>query len=241
VTTFWSAPMADLKYPRTYHLPTSPGLASDDRRIPDLSVFDGQRVIVTEKMDGESTTLTRERTYARSVDSGYHPSRDWLRAFHAGRAADIPTGWRISGEYLYARHSVAYTRDGGNPLRSFFYGFGVWDEYNDFLDWDAAVEMLAMLDIETVPVLYDGVFDAAVIARVAEGLDTSRQEGFVVRLADRLPYPDGSGDAGRFFQAIAKWVRPGHVTSERHWSAGPVVPNELAEGVTATPWRTGNT
>lgn len=227
--------MVDLKYPRTYHLPTSPGLASDDRRIPDLSVFDGQRVIVTEKMDGESTTLTPQRNYARSADSGYHPSRDWLRAFHARRAADIPEGWRISGEYLYARHSVAYTRQNGNPLRSYFYGFGAWDEANRFLAWDEACEILGMLEIETVPVLFDGPFDPAVLARIAASLDTDRQEGFVVRLAGEHPYPTSAGDTGRFFTRIAKWVRFGHVTSERHWSAGPVVPNELAEGISATP------
>lgn len=33
--------MDDLKYPRTYHLPTSPGLQSDDKRMPDLAPFPG--------------------------------------------------------------------------------------------------------------------------------------------------------------------------------------------------------
>lgn len=227
--------MADLKYPRTYHLPTSPGLASDDRRMPDLLVFEGRRVIVTEKMDGESTTLTPSRSYARSADSGYHPSRDWLRAFHARRAADIPEGWRISGEYLYARHSVPYTRQNGNPLRSYFYGFGVWNEDNELLDWDETLEMLAMLEIAPVPTLFEGLFESGLVARIAATLDNQRQEGFVVRLAGRHPYPTGTGDTGRFFSAVAKWVRPDHVTSDRHWSLGPVVANELAEGVSATP------
>lgn len=227
--------MADLKYPRTYHLPSSPGLANDDRRLPDLSVFDRQRVIVTEKMDGESTTLTPQRNYARSADSGYHPSRDWLKAFHARRAPDIPEGWRISGEYLFARHSVPYTRANSNALRSFFYGFGVWDSDNRFLEWDAAAEMLAMLEIELVPVLYDGLFTPDVITRLAASLDTTRQEGLVVRLAAGHPYPAGQSSTSRFFTGIAKWVRPGHVVSEQHWSTGPVVPNELIAGIDPTP------
>jgi len=225
----------DLKYPRTYHLPTSPGLQSDDRRMPSLAPFQGQRIIITEKMDGESTTLTPARAYARSPDSGYHLSRDWLRAFHARRAANIPDGWRISGEYLFARHSVSYTRTAANPLRSFFYGFGVWDNENKLLDWDSTLEILAMLDIEAVPVLYDGPFSEAMITKLASSLDTSRQEGFVVRLAAGMPYPSGSGSAGRFFDAIAKWVRPAHVTAEQHWMAGRVVANELREGADATP------
>lgn len=227
--------MDDLKYPRTYHLPTSPGLQNDDKRIPDLAVFLGKRVIITEKMDGECTTLTAARAYARSPDSGYHPSRDWLRAYHARRAPDIPDDWRISGEYLYARHSVAYTRASGNALQSFFYGFGVWDDRNELLDWDTTLEILTMLEIAPVPVLYDGSFGNGVIQKVASGLDMSRQEGFVIRLADRMPYPAGTGGAGRFFNSIAKWVRPGHITSEHHWMAGPVVPNELREGLDPTP------
>ncbi|MCY1321250.1 RNA ligase [compost metagenome] len=227
--------MDDLKYPRTYHLPTSPGLQSDDKRIPDLAPFRGERVIITEKMDGECTTLTTVRSYARSPDSGYHPSRDWLRAYHARRAPHIPDDWRISGEYLYARHSVAYTRIPGNALRSFFYGFGVWDDSNELLNWDTTLEILEMLEIEPVPVLYDGPFSDDVIQNVVAGLDTSRQEGFVIRLADRMPYPAGAGSAARFFDGIAKWVRSSHVINEKHWMAGPVVPNELREGLDATP------
>jgi len=226
--------MRDLKYPRTYHLPTSPGLQSDDRRIPSLVPFLGKRIVITEKMDGECTTLTPERTYARSPDTGYHPSRDWLKAFHARRTMDIPAGWRITGEYLYARHSVPYSSATGNALRSFFYGFGVWNEENVLLDWDTTIETLTLLNVEAVPVLYDGPFDERVIAEIAGSVDPSRQEGFVVRIADKMPYPDGPG-SGRFFDAIAKWVRPEHVMSERHWMAGPVIPNELADGIPASP------
>jgi hypothetical protein len=225
----------DPKYPRIYHLPTSPGLLGDDRRISTLSPFLGKRIIITEKMDGENTTLTPQRSYARSPDSKYHPSRDWLRAFHARVASEIPAGWRISGEYLYARHSIPYTRELGNALRSFFYGFGVWNDENELLDWDATIEALTLLEIEVVPVLYDGPFDERVVAKLESGLNTSIQEGFVIRIADKVPYPSRSADEGRFFDSIVKWVRPAHVTSERHWMAGPVIPNELREDVSTRP------
>jgi hypothetical protein len=42
------------KYPRTYHLPFSPGLQNDDRVIETLGGLIGQEVIVTEKMYGET-------------------------------------------------------------------------------------------------------------------------------------------------------------------------------------------
>lgn len=225
----------DLKYPRTFHLPNSPGLQSDDKRLPDLSPFTGQRVIVTEKIDGECTTMTPLKTYPRSPDARYHPSRDWMRAFHARRAADIPAGWRISGEYAYARHSVAYTQSQGNALDSYFLAFGVWDGNNAMLPWDQALEFLELLDIRHVPVLFDGPFDAKVLTGIAASLDPERQEGFVVRIADAIPYPPIVAELGRFFPSVAKWVRKDHVQTDEHWLHGPIIPNELREGVSAAP------
>jgi hypothetical protein len=64
--------MNRLKYPRTPHLPWSPGIGDDDRILDDLSSLQGEPVIITVKMDGENTTLARDYIHARSTDSG-HP------------------------------------------------------------------------------------------------------------------------------------------------------------------------
>lgn len=45
------------KYPRTPHLPWSPGATKDDVRCINTEIFTGKRVVITEKMDGENTTL----------------------------------------------------------------------------------------------------------------------------------------------------------------------------------------
>ena len=55
-----------IKYPRTPHLPTSPGLTNDDRIIKDLSLLERSQVVITEKMDGENTTISRDYIHARS-------------------------------------------------------------------------------------------------------------------------------------------------------------------------------
>ncbi|QAY80499.1 2'-5' RNA ligase (plasmid) [Sphingosinicella sp. BN140058] len=225
----------DLKYPRSYHLPQSPGLQSDDRRLPTLAPFAGRRVIVTEKMDGEGTTLTRLKTYPRSPDGRYHPSRDWMKAYHARKAIDIPELWRISGEYMFALHSLPYTRELGNALPSYFLGFGVWDQTNTLLGWDETIEAFSLLDITPVPALYDGPYHDGLVDQIANTIDPTRQEGFVLRVADPIPYPAGPGDSGRFFGSLAKWVRPRHVTTDRHWMSGPIVANELMEGVSCVP------
>ena len=208
----------EAKWPRTYHLPFSPGLHNDDRRLPGTQVFEGKRVIATEKYDGEGATMTPERTYPRSPDGRYHPSRDIMKAYHATKASMIPTSWRISGEYMYARHSIEYTLANKNALPSWFIGFGVWNEDNTLLSWDETLEVFEMLEIAPAKILYDGPWDEKAIKTIAEGLDTERQEGLVVRVADAIPYPCGRGDAGRFFGPIAKWVRKNHVATDEHWS-----------------------
>jgi hypothetical protein len=43
-----------VKYPRTHHLPWSPGRSSDDVVMTSCEQFEGKRVIVSVKMDGES-------------------------------------------------------------------------------------------------------------------------------------------------------------------------------------------
>ena len=55
----------------------------------------------TEKMDGEDTTIHAGGSHARSPDSRYHPSRDWLKAFAAGVSRQLSEGERIIGENLY--------------------------------------------------------------------------------------------------------------------------------------------
>lgn len=228
------------KWPRTYHFASSRSLHNDDRRLPDQSIFKEQRVVATEKFDGEGCTLTPEMTYPRSPDGRPHPSRDWAKAYHARKAHDIPAGWRVSGEYMYALHSIPYTVANGNPLPSYFLGFGIWDESNTLLSWDQTLEMFALLEIEPVKVLYDGPYHDGLVEELADGIDPTRQEGFVMRTAGRIAYPSGAGDAGRFFSAkgrsegLAKWVREKHVATDQHWMQAwrnqPGYINELVPG-----------
>lgn len=57
------------KYPRTYHLPYSLGITSDDKILPNDNIFFNKEIIVTVKMDGENTTITNDKVYTRSIDS----------------------------------------------------------------------------------------------------------------------------------------------------------------------------
>ncbi|MYQ78103.1 MULTISPECIES: RNA ligase family protein [unclassified Streptomyces] len=206
-------------YPRTAHLPWSPGATSDDVRMTDLAALAGTEVVVTEKLDGENTTLYADGLHARSLDSAHHPSRTWVKALQARVGARIPQGWRICGENMFARHSLAY-----DALESHFYGFSVWDG-DRCLGWDRTVEFLRSLGIPAPPVLWRGVFDAKALRALKP--DTGRQEGYVVRPAASFP-------AALFGRVVGKWVRPGHVVTDTHWMHAEVVENGL--GARAALW-----
>ncbi|MEV4896589.1 RNA ligase family protein [Nonomuraea sp. NPDC055795] len=211
-------------YPRTPHLPWSPGVTPDDVRAGDLSGLRGREVVVTEKLDGENTTLYPDGLHARSLDSAHHPSRAWVKGLQGRIGARIPAGLRVCGENVYARHSIAY-----EELESWFYGFSVWDGER-CLGWDRTVAFLRELGIPVPPVLWRGVFDERALRGVR--LDPERQEGYVVRAAEGFTLADFAG-------RVAKWVRRNHVRTDTHWMHAPVVPNGLGPGAALWSVRSG--
>ena len=84
------------KYGRTFHLPISLGATSDDKIMSSLEGLKVDDLVITEKMDGENTTIHSKGTHARSPDSRYHPSRDWLKAFAAGVSPQLADNERLS-------------------------------------------------------------------------------------------------------------------------------------------------
>ena len=204
-----------VKYPRTFHFPWSRGMTSDDKVIKSLTFMEGKRVVATAKMDGENTSLYRDHYHARSLDSQHHPSRDWVKAFWSTFRHEIPEGFRICGENLYAQHSLRY-----DDLKSYFYMFSMW-EGKRCLSWDETVMWADLLGIEMVPVLYDGIFDEVKIREITEGLDPEKVEGLVVRVAGEFNYDD-------FSRAVAKYVRANHVTTDTHWMHSEIKANGLA-------------
>ena len=208
-----------VKYPRTWHMPWSPGMSKDDRAHPDMSQFHGRRVIVTEKMDGENTTMYPDYIHARSVDSKNDPSRNYVKRIWAEICGDIPEGWRVCGENLYEKHSIKYT-----TLPSYFMAFSIWDETNHRLSFDDFTEWCDLIGIHRVPVLYDGIYDEKLIRNLPKelGWDFEDQEGYLVTVADRMHYSE-------FRTLMAKYVRADHVNEDVHVRSRRVlVPNELA-------------
>lgn len=210
-----------MKYPRTYHLPFSPGATKDDKRLSGdwFSQYKGKDVVITEKMDGENTCMTKYDVFARSHGA---PTRSpwsinlWGQDGLYWKVKDlIGENEEVFGENLYGEHSIHYDK-----LTSYFYMFAVLrnDDFPVWYAWDDVVLMSEVLHVPTVPVLWRGVFDDEIEleAKVNElMLEPSTfgktKEGIVMRVADEFPL------AG-FSNNVCKWVRPNHVQTDEHWT-----------------------
>ncbi|MBO9477649.1 RNA ligase family protein [Shimia sp. R11_0] len=202
------------KYGRTYHLPISPGTTSDDKVMPSLERLQVSDLIITEKMDGENTTIHCGGTHARSPDSKYHPSRDWLKAFASGISYALAPDERIIGENLFAQHSVPYT-----ALPSYFLGFALIVG-NEIQSWDVTITRFGELGIQPVKTLYRGPYRANLFEDMAKKLNTDTQEGFVARISNGFSETDMP-------YCMGKYVRANHVQSDSHWSKAELIPNGL--------------
>jgi len=207
-----------VKYPRTMHFAWSENLQNDDRRLLTEKGFAGEEIVVTEKLDGENTTMTRDYIHARSLDSKDHLSRGWVKGLHGKIQHEIPENFRICGENMYAVHSIPY-----DSLESYFYVFNIW-ERGECFSWDETTEYSELLGLKAVRVLYRGPWDRQKLIDLAGSIDRGQCEGYVARVARRFR-------AHEFSRVVGKFVRKNHVQTSEHWMSGPVVPNKLITAV----------
>lgn len=198
-----------IKYPRTPHLSWShPN--PDDIVIKHLDIDQDEEIIVTEKMDGECTTMYDDHIHARSVDGKSHIGQSWVKNFWSKNIAHvISETMRICGENVYAQHSIYY-----EGLSTYFYGFSIWDGMT-CLSWDETEEWFELLGVTPVPLLYRGPLKDF----VSPNLDEQKQEGFVIRPSRRLSYRE-------FPRVVGKYVREGHLQTRDRWKM-EIRPNSM--------------
>jgi hypothetical protein len=209
--------MDSRKYPRTYHLPISPGTTSDDRIARDVSALFRESVVITEKLDGENTCLNRFGIFARSHGA---PTRNpWAAYLHPQWEAlrEALGELELFGESLYAVHSIDYS-----GLDAYFFLFAIRSG-ELWLSWEDVEAYAAVVGLPTVPVLFRGTLDEADFRSRIEALAAqpsmlsdpegapSQREGVVARVARELMDEE-------FATHVFKWVRRGHVRTTEHWS-----------------------
>jgi len=193
-----------MKYPRTYHLPYSPGSTSDDKMLESDGCFSGMNVVWTEKLDGECTVMTRDYIHARSEENYCKPWQTYMKSQWQMFKHDIPDDITICGENLYAIHSIEYSE-----LLDYFFVFAMFKDDRIILKWDEIVVLAQLLNLETVPEINrDIYFKMPVPNKSTFGLTC---EGYVVRNANEF-------SINSWHQNIAKYVRKGHVQTDEHWT-----------------------
>jgi ATP-dependent RNA circularization protein (DNA/RNA ligase family) len=211
------------KYPRTYHLPFSPGKGNDDKVMSSIDHFVGLPLIISEKMDGSNVAMTSKNCFSRSHSGPpTHESFDGFKALHASIKYIIPEGMFIFGEWCYAKHSIFY-----NKLPSYFLLFGVRDINYNWLSWNDVVTWADSLGLNTVPVLQNETFKNAndlkkFITKEAKkpSVCGDTREGLVIRNSNSFNDND-------FSTMVAKYVRLNHVTTSIHWKHQDIIKNTL--------------
>jgi len=212
------------KYSRTYHFPFSPGTSSDDwinhDYWSDIQKID--KLIATEKLDGENTCLNQFGVFARShAAPTIHPWAGYLKERWEMIKSDLGE-LEVFGENLYAIHSIVYPK-----IEQHFYVFAV-REGNKWLSWEEVKFYAKLLDFSIVPeikilkqpynenMLKSKVLDIVEQESKFGSIDTTSNvnctmEGIVCRNIEDF-------DVDNFKQNVFKYVRKGHVKTDEHWS-----------------------
>lgn len=198
-----------MKYPRTSHLPHSPGATSDDKWISKSGLAflkdSNNHITVTEKLDGSNYTMTRNHSFGRSIDANSNHWDTYVKQLWSIIRNEIPEGWRITGENMYARKSVAY-----DDLPGVFIVFGIWDENDTLLSWEDMKVYAEMLNLPTVPVIYSGTDYEEAIKAWENSHTDEESEGYVIRSSHEIKLSE-------FSEKVAKWVRHNHVRTADDW------------------------
>jgi len=216
-----------MKYPRTYHLPFSPGSTNDDKKYKKnwFELYRGKEVVITEKLDGENIHMDKDDCFARS--DGASTRSPWTKNIWSPSnglywrvQSLIGPGETVFGENLYGEHAIKY-----DMLSTYFHMFGVVGPSKEnpqstiFYSWEDIKKMSEKLDIPTVPVIFEGVLESEKqLKKIIE--DTMKEpsaygttkEGVVMRIKDAFLFDD-------FSKCVCKWVRPNHVQEgAMHWT-----------------------
>ena len=214
-----------VKYPKTYHLPFSIP-SKNDKRLKSAAHFVGKEVVLTSKLDGSNTTMSKDHCFARSHNGApTHPSFDLFKQIHNNIKHIIPNDINIYLEYCYALHSLPYTQ-----LPSYLLAFNVLDTQTmTWASWNEVERICQSLGIAAVPLLWRGVIESERALRtLVEHAAREREfgcdprEGVVVRLAGSFPNSE-------FANSIAKYVNKSFadIDKEEHWKHKQIVKNGL--------------
>lgn len=216
----------------------------------------GDPVVVTLKVHGCSSRFTWKNIDQRL----YCGSRAQIKASYDLDGDERNTWWRIAKQYNLTEklknlaeifghdNTVIYGEVYGQIQKGFMYDsdgkenkFRIFDTYdtskNKYNNWNTTVEIAQILEIPTVPVLYQGPWNEE-LEILAEGLDPINpnhiREGFVIKpLEERYEYHIG--------RIIFKMVGQGYKLKDqkpekkKNFRLGQALISSLTEAITHNP------
>jgi len=197
------------KYPRTYHLPWSEEIHSDDKVYKNVEFFVNKKLAISVKMDGSNVGLSFETVSSRAGIPPKHPSFNMLKQKYATIKNDIPENMIFYGEWLYAVHSIEY-----DLLDDYLMIFAILENRTKWLSVNDVIGYSDLLGVSTVPFLTKNIKFKSVeelqrkTTEIARKVIRQGHEGIVIRLANSFT---------DFPRSTAKFVRKGHVQSSKHW------------------------
>lgn len=229
-----------LKFPRTPHIVNLGSATRDDKVLAPADVAalcgSGRAVVVQEKVDGANLGISlspegsiRVQNRSHFVSAAYHeqfrPLDRWVAKHSAelwtilsGPSGDAEPGrFILYGEWLHARHSIAYSR-----LPDLFLAFDLYDRARDeFVDHETLTARLEGTSIHIVPVIAHrplrDLDELVAMARGPSQFTDGLREGVYVRLCE----------GGRVVLR-GKIVRTDFICGNSHWTRGGVIPNVVA-------------
>lgn len=233
------------KYPRTPHLFGSKG-TDDDKHLSEAeskAFISDPSLIVEEKLDGTNIGIHFSagaqmvlQCRGHLISEGMHPQYDLFKQWAAVKQQvlhqRLGSRYLLYGEWVYARHSISYTR-----LTHYFYEFDIYDkERNVFLDLTRRLALIDGVGIQTVPVIHRGALRrenlekliqpsgfGAIFDNPTTGRPDNLMEGLYLRT-----------EADGVVTRRAKFVRCEFVEKLKqsiHWQHRRMEPNLLLNGV----------
>ena len=197
------------KYGKTEYFSFSEKVSREDRKLSEEEeeeYFGGKYGVASLKLDGENTTIVRQKYYARSINSISDESRHNIGMIWGRINYLLEDGERIIGENLRAVHTISYEND--TQINGDFYVFshiknGIVSSVSH------TKEICEKFGLLHVPIIYEGIFDRKKI--LEEFKKYPNHEGFVFRLSDSFDEADMS-------KSIAKFVSNSfEIKTNIHW------------------------
>jgi hypothetical protein len=222
------------KFPRTPHLEGSQTqLGDEDVPIIPLGELRGRPLVVEEKMDGANSGISFDSDGSLILQcrghilSGGARERQfdlfkrWANHHRIALAEILGTRYVMYGEWLYARHTIAY-----DDLPHYFLEFDLLDrDTAEFLDTEGRRRVLRGAPIVSVPVLGQGFIDNLEgFLGPSRGATTELMEGLYVK------WEEAGKVLGRY-KYVRNSFRQAVDQEGTHWMDRPIEPNRLRKGV----------